>query len=181
VIRCDICDSRIVVGGLERGPHRFCSRRCMLQGELLPAAAAIPEERLAPEVRAIHQGRCPRCHGPGPVDVRLSYRVWSVLLFTSWESRPAVCCAACGAKARLASALFCLAFGWWGVPWGPIMTPIQLARNGKALRARSNPYAPSHALRRMVALSLAAGAAEARNGDAEAPRPSTTVHSGERA
>ena len=46
----------------------------------------------------VHQGNCPQCDGPGPVDVHTSYRVYSVVMMTSWSSRPLVACARCGTK-----------------------------------------------------------------------------------
>jgi hypothetical protein len=96
------------------------------------------------------------------VDVHTSYRVWSALLMTSWSSRPHVVCRSCGSRARLGDLLFSLLFGWWGFPWGFVMTPVQLVRNITGLVSSPDPTLPSAQLSRIVRLHLAANAIEAQ-------------------
>ncbi|OGV45902.1 MAG: hypothetical protein A2X46_06920 [Lentisphaerae bacterium GWF2_57_35] len=52
--------------------------------------------------------------------------------------------------------LLCLFFGWWGFPWGLIMTPIQLGRNVFGLFTSPDPTRPSAALTSIVRANLAA-------------------------
>ena len=89
----------------------------------------IPFEVVDEAMLNVHRGDCPLCEGPGPVDVHMSHEVWSALVMTSWKSIPHICCQSCGQKKRLVSLLGSLLLGWWGFPWGIIMTPIQIIRN----------------------------------------------------
>jgi len=77
------------------------------------------------------------------VDLHTSYKVWSAVLVTRWSSHPQISCRACGVKAKLEGLLFSAFLGWWGIPWGPLLTPIQLGRNlvGLSRRALSAPSA----------------------------------------
>ena len=75
------------------------------------------------------QGQCPKCHGPGPVDLYKSFRVHSLVFMTQWKTLPQIACRSCGRKAQLTDALYSLALGWWGFPWGLLMTPVQIGRN----------------------------------------------------
>jgi hypothetical protein len=43
-------------------------------------------------VEEVHRSNCPRCSGPGPLDVYKAHQVWSALVLTSWSSRPALSC-----------------------------------------------------------------------------------------
>jgi hypothetical protein len=159
--KCQYCGSLILFGGVKQGPYTFCNAACAKRGVLLSLSSQIPEEALNAETRAVHHGPCPRCHGPGPVDVQTSYRVWSALVVTSWESIPTVCCGACGFRAALSNTIFCAALGWWGIPWGLLMTPVQLTRNILAMNHSPHPHEPSVHLRRLVGLSMAAHAVQA--------------------
>lgn len=52
-------------------------------------------------------------------------------------------------------AMLSLAFGWWHLPWGILMTPVQIARNvGGVLRA-TDASRPSAQLEKLVRLQLA--------------------------
>lgn len=94
-------------------------------------------------------------------DVHKSYRVWSALLLTSWKTSPRVSCRSCGVKAQLGDTVFSLVLGWWGFPWGFVMTPVQIARNIAALiGGGKDAAAPSAELERIVGLNLAARALE---------------------
>ncbi len=156
---CDYCGSMVIFGAYRKGEERFCNATCADRSVLLASAAPIPPEALAAEVSAVHRGRCPRCHGPGPVDVLTSYQIWSVVLLTRWQSIPDICCGSCGFKAALWNTLFSATLGWWGVPWGLIMTPVQVTRNLIALTRNPHPYEPSPALRRAVGRMMATQAA----------------------
>jgi hypothetical protein len=89
------------------------------------------------------------------VDVHVSYRVWSAAIVTSWSSRPAVSCGGCGTKRKLGDALFSLVLGWWGLPWGVVITPVQIVRNLVGLARKPAPGQPSPALENMVRLNMA--------------------------
>jgi hypothetical protein len=153
---CAYCGSTIVFGGKRAGDLRFCNATCQEKGALLGVASQLPAEMVEEAVRTTHGGNCPKCRGRGPVDVHTSYRVWSALLLTSWSSRPQVCCSSCGWRAKLGDAFFSLLLGWWGFPWGLIVTPVQVGRNLFALVKPPDPGAPSAKLRNLVGIQLAA-------------------------
>jgi hypothetical protein len=82
--------------------------------------------------------------------------VWSALFLTSWKSRPHVCCRSCGIKSQLGDAVFSLVLGWWGFPWGFIVTPIQVVRNVVGVARGVDPSKPSGQLENVVRLGIAA-------------------------
>lgn len=150
---CDYCSSTILFGGVRDQGYRFCNARCQKKGQALkvnrPSLDAI-----AAAANTIHQGTCPRCSGSGPVDVHTSHRVMSMVFVTSWSSRPHICCRPCGQREQVKDALFSLAFGWWGFPWGLIVTPIQIIRNLAGLCRELDPTQPSPELHRLVQAQL---------------------------
>lgn len=152
---CATCGSTILFGGRRDGDRRYCNDRCLESAVLRPVIAGLPEDLVQREVEAVHRGPCPRCGGPGPIDVHVSHRVWSMIFATSWNSRPAVSCRDCGRKRQATDALFCLALGWWGFPWGLIMTPVMVGRNVIALAKRSSPDGPTPDLWTAVRLNMA--------------------------
>ena len=157
---CAYCGTSILFGGSRDGDLRFCNGVCQQKGYVAVVARQVPDDVVAEQVSRVHQGLCPKCGGSGPVDVHTSYRVWSALLMTSWSSRPHVVCRSCGARARLADAAFSLFFGWWGIPWGFVMTPVQLCRNLVGLLRSPDAMRPSQQLSHLVRLHLAAHALE---------------------
>ena len=116
------------------------------------------DSELEQRVKAIHEGECPKCQGPGPVDVDTSYMVYSILVMTRWSSHPIVACQSCARKQQLKHTLYSFVTGWWGFPFGLILTPVQIIRNigGLIGMAGPDPMTPSPALSRIVRLSLAA-------------------------
>jgi hypothetical protein len=55
---------------------------------------------------------------------------------------------------------FSLALGWWGIPWGLLVTPVQIARNIGALMSRRDETGPTPQLEKLVKLSLAQSIAQ---------------------
>ena len=153
--KCANCGTIILFGGVNDQGHRFCNERCHSQAALLPVLGQVPPELVAQQAAAIHQGACPKCGGPGPVDVHTSHFVWSALVMTSWKSNPQVCCRACGVKAKLGNAALSGVVGWWGFPWGVIMTPVQVGRNLFGVFSAPDPERPSEALHHLVRVDLA--------------------------
>lgn len=152
--RCDYCRTTILFGGVRDRGYRFCNATCQENGSVLMAFTQISPEVLEQQVRAIHEGMCPLCSGRGPVDVHTSHRVWSALLLTSWVSRPQICCRKCGRMEKIKDSLFSLFLGWWGFPWGLIVTPIQIMRNLVGLLRQPDPSKPSHQLRRLIQIHI---------------------------
>ncbi|MCB1231228.1 MAG: hypothetical protein KDN19_13220 [Verrucomicrobiae bacterium] len=157
--KCDYCGTSILFGGVKDGDLRFCNDQCHAGGQLLAIAQQIPPDLLEETVRETHQGNCPKCRGRGPVDVHTSHRVWSALLLTNWSSRPQVCCRSCGVKSKLGDMVFSGVLGWWGFPWGIIVTPVQIIRNFFGMFGGPDPARPSKELEHFVRLMIAENAA----------------------
>jgi hypothetical protein len=148
---CDYCGTTIVFGGVKEQGLNFCCKGCYHKGySLVDIRKKIPQEYLLEQTKKIHHGQCPKCQGSGPVDVYISYRIYSLLLFTSWKSIPNVCCRSCGVKSQLRGLFFSLFFGWWGFPWGLLMTPLQIIRNISGMIKGSGITCPSEKLKNIV-------------------------------
>jgi hypothetical protein len=52
-------------------------------------------------------------------------------------------------------AAFSFFAGWWGFPWGLVMTPVQVIRNIVGMLQSGDSATPSEDLRRIVSASLA--------------------------
>lgn len=152
--RCGACSSTIIFGGAKAGSQQFCNNNCLQRGQLLAASRQLPDDLVRAKTAEIYRGVCPKCQGPGPVDVQMSYRIWSALFMTQWVSRTKIACRSCGRKQQFLDTLFCLFLGWWGFPWGLIMTPVQISRNlGKMFG--SETLEPSPNLENAVRIWLA--------------------------
>jgi hypothetical protein len=155
---CNACGTTILFGGATVGEARYCNARCAQRGQLLSISQRIAPDVVTDAVSRVFHGACPKCKGPGPVDVHTSYRVYSMLFLTRWQSLPLIACRSCGVKAQLGDALFSLVLGWWGFPWGLIMTPVQVTRNvAGAIRNRTEA-GPSPELETAVRVWLASSA-----------------------
>ena len=159
---CSYCDTTILFGGTRQGDLRFCNDDCQNRGALAYYADQLPREEVEKYIQSVHGGDCPNCNGAGPVDIHTSYRVWSAFVLTSWASRPLVCCRRCGVRRKLEDMLFSSVLGWWGMPWGLLVTPLQLGRNFFGLFSAPDPAEPSRALEKILKLQLAAQVLESQ-------------------
>lgn len=153
---CDSCGSTILFGGKRDANGRFCNAKCQAQGGLLARAKQVPDATVREQVWKTHQGMCPKCGGPGPVDVYTAHKVWSALLLTKWTSTPQISCRACGRKSQWAGVGFSLVLGWWGFPWGLVMTPIQIGRNLAGIGRAADASTPSPQLEKTIRMTIAA-------------------------
>ncbi len=127
---------------------------------MLTLSQQIPNDVVQRSVGEVYRGTCPHCKGPGPVDVHHSYRVYSFVFMTRWESRYKVGCRSCGRKRQLGDLAFSLVAGWWGFPWGLIVTPVQVVRNISAMAKAGREDGPSPKLERAVRIGLASNAVQ---------------------
>lgn len=160
--KCDYCGSTILIGGTREGERRYCGASCAVKGRTAAASRLVPDDVVRAETAKLHAGPCPKCKGAGPVDVHTSYRVWSAAVLTRWSSHPQLCCRSCGNKARGLSAAFSLVLGWWGFPWGVLLTPVQVIRNIVGLFGGPDPRTPSPQLAGIVRMHLASRVAASR-------------------
>lgn len=169
--QCAYCGTGILFGGRRQGDQRYCNALCAARANLLAFSRQVPESVINEQVQKVHQGRCPKCDGSGPVEVYMSYRVWSALILTRWSSQQQISCRGCAIKSQLGSTAFCLFLGWWGFPWGLILTPVQIVRNLSAAMRAPDPLRPSDKLERMIRIHIASQMAASR----PAQSPSQTV------
>ena len=154
--KCDYCGSTIIFGGKRDANGRFCNQKCQARGTLLAISRQLPEATVQERVWKEHQGLCPKCSGAGPVDVHVSHKIWSAVFLTSWSSSPRICCRSCGLKSQIGGTAFSLLFGWWGIPYGIILTPIQIFRNLIAIARPPDPSKPSAQFEKILRMNLAA-------------------------
>ncbi len=152
---CSYCGSRIWFGGVREGQMRFCNQVCHRRGTYLQFADQLPQDAVAEHVKEVHRGNCPKCGGPGPIDVHKSHQVWSVIVLTSWKTQPHICCRKCATAAQAKGVFFSLIFGWWGFPWGLIITPVQIVKNIGGMAAGPDPSKPTPELEKLIKINLA--------------------------
>ena len=159
---CDYCGSSILFGGTKVGEQRYCNARCQRAGQLIQVSQQVPDDVVQKQVWKVHQGNCPVCQGQGPVDVHMGYQVWSALVVTQWKTVPRVSCRSCGIKHQASNLLISLVAGWWGFPWGIVLTPVQVGRNLFALTKGPDPMKPSAQLEKLVRMQIGQNALAAR-------------------
>jgi hypothetical protein len=152
--RCDHCSTLVLFGGVSRAGLRFCSDTCAESAHRAVVGQSLPEREVRQRVWELYKGTCPCCGGEGPTDIRTSYRVFSLVLLTRWSSHPKLACRGCGARSQLLAIALSVLFGWWGLPWGLVLTPIQILRNVIAI-AIGGSDVPSDALEQIVRVELA--------------------------
>ena len=159
--KCSACGKTILFGGKKADEFVFCSDKCRARGQLLVIAKQVPKDMVSTHARAIFSGACPVCKQQrGPVDVHVAHKIASFLVMTSWSSKPGVSCRTCGLKSQVGATAYSLLLGWWGFPWGLIMTPVQVVKNMAAILHNEQHLSPSPELERLVRLQIAANAAE---------------------
>jgi len=148
----------VLFGGRMAGGKRYCNAECAARGMIDDVVQQVPVELVNDRVKHLHEGACPVCKGPGPVDVHVSWRVISFLVATRWSSRFVVGCRSCGNKQRLGDAIYCFVLGWWGVPYGLFSTPTNIVRNLWGMAHGPDPSQPSPLLRETVRRMVASEA-----------------------
>jgi hypothetical protein len=166
---CGYCGTTILFGGVRAGTQRFCNNKCHQNAYILSVSQHVPSDVLERQVEEVFRGSCPKCHGPGPIDVHKIHRVWSAAVLTSWSTSPQVCCRSCATKGQLGGALFSLFLGWWGLPWGFILTPVQITRNCIGMCGGPDLSRPSADLRKLVQVDLGAQIMASHQHNAAAP------------
>lgn len=126
--------SRRIFGAVREGEHCYCSDDCLGQNAFKVRCDQLSDSIVRQHVREMQHGTCPECRGPGPLDIHASHWVWSALIFTRWGETPWLSCRPCATKRQWVSLRSCFVLGWWGVPWGLFVTPLQMYRNVRAIR-----------------------------------------------
>lgn len=168
--KCDYCGSTIIFGGKRDNNGRFCNQQCRSRGGLIALSRQLPEAAVQEQVWKMHQGSCPKCQGRGPVDVHVSHKIWSAVVLTRWTTTPQICCRRCGMKAQVAGAVFSAVLGWWGIPWGVLITPVQVGRNLLGIMRPPESSRPSAQLENILRMAMATNATRQQPAQAAAVR-----------
>lgn len=153
--RCAYCN-KFIIGGKKQGKLRFCGNDCFQYGYLFALAEEAEPGLVEEQVLAVREMDCPICGGVGPVDFSTSHRAWSVIILTSWNDSPLLSCASCGKKAIWNGIAFTSLCGWWGIPFGLLVTPWQIMNGFKSLGKIPHDGEPSEELNKRVKLQIAA-------------------------
>lgn len=142
------------MSGIYWKDYTFCSGNCRREGEVLSALDDLPAGTLDAHIRQVCHGACPSCGKTTNLNLYPSHYVFSALIITQWRSKSLIACRQCGLKSQLLATLSSTLLGWWGVPWGLFVTPMQIFRNIAAISSsRKNVLSPQ--LRSTLALNLA--------------------------
>ena len=156
---CAHCSNWIIFDGKHFGRNVYCSDTCLKAGQLVQAGSRVNNDLVRQQADAIFGGECPKCsRRRGPVDIRKIHMVWSLLIITRWGTNVQLSCQSCAMMPQVGALAFCAVAGWWGFPWGLVMTPVQMVRNVGELLTRPKRE-PSADLMNVVRLQLAAQAA----------------------
>lgn len=156
--KCSGCGTRILAGGVKSQGGTWCSEQCLQKSVCRTVDNAVPADVMQSAVMATFNGNCPRCGGPGPIDVYSATKLTGMLLMFTIAHPQHVGCASCGRMHRLKAAGHNLLAGWWGprcfianlfvLPWQLISAAL--------IR---QPTEPSPALVHLVKLDIASRAA----------------------
>jgi len=78
---CANCGTTIFFGK-RSGDYRFCNKQCSESAQFILIGDQLPDDLIERTALEWHSGTCPKCNGPGPVDVHTYHTIWSVILFT---------------------------------------------------------------------------------------------------
>ena len=147
---CPTCSKTILFGGIKEGDKKYCSKTCHEEGEITRTAETFSEEIVEEFSREIYNGNCPRCDGVGPIDIHKSYTVYSFVISTNYQTNENLLCKQCATKKQATDLISSFLLGWWGLPFGLIVTPI--------IAMFQNPHlkGPTKALNERSRLILAA-------------------------
>ena len=155
---CPTCGTSVLFGGVKDGKRRYCSKKCYETDEINRAAEQIPNEHVEQLANDLHSGTCPKCEKHGPIDIHKSHCVYSVILYTKSETLEHLLCKKCATKQQAIDLIASLLLGWWGIPFGIIITPIQIIKNVISMCQNPGLNGPSDDLKQRARLILASNA-----------------------
>ncbi len=153
---CPTCSKTILFGGIKEGDKKYCSKICHEKGEITRIAEAFSDQTVEAFSTEIFNGTCPECDSPGPIDVHKSYFVYSFLISTNYRTNENVLCKKCATKKQWSDLIRSFFFGWWGLPFGLIITPIMIVANIIAMFQNPHLKGPTKILNARSRLIMAA-------------------------
>jgi hypothetical protein len=149
------CGTTYRGGSVKDGPYRYCMGHCRDRGKvLLGYLASVPQAKIESVIEQSHRGPCASCGEHHSIDVYHSYRIWSALIYSRWETGTYVACQDCARQQTLDNLALCSVAGWWS-PHGFLATPFFIVFNILALFRRPDPMRPSEGFRKLVRMNLA--------------------------
>ena len=152
---CPSCGLSVLFGGVKHNGAKYCSKKCFEADSTNRFALEIPDNEVEAFAKSIYMGSCPKCNGEGPIDVFKSYFVYSIILYTSYKTKEHVVCKSCAKKEQLKDLSLSAVVGWWGIPFGIIITPIMVLMNSVALLLNPAKKGPTKALFKQARFILA--------------------------
>ncbi len=152
---CATCRRTILLGGKKSGQRRYCNQSCYDADKLGRIGDTIEDGRVDQLAHEIRLSECPVCNKRTGVEIYKSYFVYSLVIITSWKEKPLLCCKSCGRKNQIIDLLASSVLGWWGFPFGLIVTPVIIIANLVALTKDASSAPPSKALKERARLLLA--------------------------
>jgi len=131
--QCANCGTTIVFGGVQQDGQRYCKAKCAEKAAARAALMPVSDADVSAVAAAIANGPCPKCGASARVDVYQSFEVLSVLVITTWSTKTHLACRTCARKQQALSLMKCMLLGWWGFPFGLIITPFYITKNIAAL------------------------------------------------
>ncbi|MFI2744148.1 hypothetical protein ACG2LH_15550 [Zhouia sp. PK063] len=92
----------------------------------------LTEKDLIEYSELLRKHKCPNCNSKtNHINVSITGRVISVLIFTSYKKSLKVACPNCLDEMHNNANMVSAVAGWWGIPWGPINTIRSFIFNAK--------------------------------------------------
>ena len=152
---CDYCGATYRGGAIKDGAYRYCTGLCHERGKvLLSHLDRVPQSTIDAFIARAHEGPCGSCGKNRSVDVYWSYRIWSALIYSRWQTNSYVVCRECARERQSEDLALCLGAGWWSFP-GLLITPFYVIFNIAAMFRRHDPATPSEHFRKLVRMNLA--------------------------
>lgn len=152
---CATCGNSILFGGKKSGSRKYCNKRCFDQDELGRMSDEVQDIEVDELAFKIRGSACPKCGENNNLEMFKSYFVYSIIVMTSWKEKPELSCRPCARKRQVGDLVKSLFLGWWGIPFGLIVTPIILIMNGAAMIINPLSKAPSKQLKEHSRLLIA--------------------------
>src|SRR4029077_16941316 len=93
---CDYCGTTYRGGAKKDGAYRYCGGLCHERGRvLLSKLDHVPQSKVESFITLQHAGPCPSCGQNRSVDVYRSSRIWSALVYSTWQTNDYVACQKC--------------------------------------------------------------------------------------
>jgi hypothetical protein len=126
---CDFCGASHRGGHVRVGCYRFCTQSCADRGRILETLDLFPNSAINTYVENTRTGTCAECGAQALSNIHKSYRIYSVLIYTSWKTLIHYCCQRRGRRHQASAILFSSLLGWWGFPFGILVTPWFIVKN----------------------------------------------------